>query len=106
MEQPLVIYVDVDDTLVRHAGSKQIPMPSVIQHVRDLHEGGAVLYCWSTGGAEYAERMAGDVGLAGCFTAFLPKPHVLIDDQAVEDWRQTTQVTPSETASRTIDDYR
>ena len=105
MPRPLVVFVDVDDTLVRHLGGKQIPVPGVIRHVRDLHESGATLYCWSTGGAEYARAMAGLVGLEACFTAFLPKPNVLLDDQAVRDWRQCVEVTPSETSGRAPGDY-
>ena len=106
MSQPLVVFVDVDDTLVRHVGAKQIPMPGVVDHVRQLSQAGAVLYCWSTGGAEYARSMADLVGLAECFVAFLPKPNVMIDDQAVSDWRQCIEVTPSESTSRTLRDYR
>lgn len=106
MERPTVIYVDVDDTLVRHVGTKQIPMPATIEHVRSLHADGAVLYCWSTGGSDYARAIATELGLAGCFTGFLPKPHVLIDDQAVADWRQTVEVTPIEATGQTLADHR
>jgi hypothetical protein len=35
---PKVAYVDVDDTLVRSAGTKRIPMVSVVRHVRALKE--------------------------------------------------------------------
>ncbi len=56
MSRPLYIYVDVDETLVRNYGAKRIPMPSVIKHVKNLHEQGAVLYCWSSGGADYGKR--------------------------------------------------
>jgi hypothetical protein len=50
----LVVYVDVDDTLVRQTGSKRIPMVAVVEHVRQLHRAGATLFCWSAGGADYA----------------------------------------------------
>lgn len=49
-----VVYVDVDETLVRNYGRSRIPIPSVIAHVRQLFENGAELYCWSSGGAAYA----------------------------------------------------
>jgi hypothetical protein len=39
-----VIFVDVDDTLVRSAGSKRIPISTVIEKVRSLHAEGVVLY--------------------------------------------------------------
>ena len=92
----MVIYVDVDDTFVRSYGTKRIPITAVIGHIRALHELGATLYCWSSGGADYAQASAEEFGLAGCFTAFLPKPDVLLDDQNVADWRRLRQVHPNE----------
>lgn len=49
-----VVFIDVDDTLVRSVGSKRIPNPPLIKTVRALHAEGAVLYLWSTG-VEYAK---------------------------------------------------
>ena len=91
-----VIYVDVDDTLIRSYGTKRIPRPDVIEVVRALHETGAQLYCWSRGGAEYAERSAQEVGLEGCFLAYLPKPDILLDDQPLDTWRHLVQVAPEQ----------
>ena len=56
MNRPSVIFIDVDDTLVRSVGSTRIPMPEVIRQVRSLHENGHMLYLWSSGGADYARR--------------------------------------------------
>jgi hypothetical protein len=42
--RPAVIYVDVDDTLIRSAGSKRIPMPATVKLVQALHDHGAALY--------------------------------------------------------------
>ena len=92
----VVIYVDVDDTFVRSYGTKRIPMPAVIGHIRTLFAQGAELYCWSSGGAAYARASAEEFGIADCFTAFLPKPDVLLDDQNVADWRRLQQVHPNE----------
>jgi len=86
LDKRAVIYVDVDDTLVRHASSKPVPITRVIDQVRRLHARGFSLYCWSTGGAEYARRIATELGVAECFTAFLPKPTILIDDQEISAW--------------------
>jgi hypothetical protein len=36
MGRPLVIYVDVDETLVRNYGTSRIPIPRVIEQVRLL----------------------------------------------------------------------
>ncbi|MBX3171028.1 MAG: hydrolase [Candidatus Eremiobacteraeota bacterium] len=71
----MIIYVDVDDTLVRSFGSKQIAMSATQDYVRQLQQAGATLYCWSSGGADYARRVATEAGLAECFIAYLPKPH-------------------------------
>ncbi len=92
--RPEVVFVDVDDTLVRWAGSKRIPITSVVQRVMALHDGGATLYCWSTGGADYARDIARELGLEQCFVAFLPKPTIMLDDQAPAEWRLCRHVHP------------
>jgi len=89
-----VVYVDVDDTLVGSAGTKRIPIPAVIRHVRALKAQGARLFLWSTGGADYARATAVELGLSDCFEAYLPKPHLIIDDQEVAEWRECRQVHP------------
>jgi hypothetical protein len=105
-ETPFTIYVDVDDTFVRSVGTKRIPMPTVIQHIRQLKDQGAVLYCWSSGGAEYARHSAEEVGIADCFIGFLPKPNVLLDDQAINEWRYLKCVHPTSCSGLTLEDYR
>ncbi|HTE19711.1 MAG TPA: hypothetical protein VK689_15200 [Armatimonadota bacterium] len=102
----MIIYVDVDDTLVRSVGSRRIPMPAVVQHVRDLKEQGAELYCWSSGGAEYARRSAEELGIVECFVAFLPKPQVILDDQEVSEWRTCISVHPSSCGGQDLAAYR
>jgi hypothetical protein len=101
----LVIYVDIDDTLVRSFGSKRIPMTEVVDHVRALHRDGATLYAWSSGGADYARSSAAELGVTDCFAAFLPKPHVMIDDQSPAEWRRLLCVHPAEARSRSAQDY-
>lgn len=76
-----VIYIDVDDTLIRTFGSKQIPMPLSIEYVRRMSGAGHELFCWSRGGGEYARKIAISLGIDDCFTAFLPKPSVVFDDR-------------------------
>ena len=102
---PLVVYVDVDDTLVRSVGSKRIPMPRVVEHVRQLKAAGALIYCWSSGGGEYARRSAEELGIEHEFQAFLPKPHVLIDDQPVADWRLCLEMHPLSLKDQTPEHY-
>jgi hypothetical protein len=101
----LVVYVDIDDTLVRSFGSKRIPMTDMVEHVRGLGRDGAILYAWSSGGAEYARTSAADLGLEDCFAAFLPKPNVMIDDQQPAAWRRFVCIHPAEARSRTAEEY-
>jgi len=78
-----VIYVDA--TFIRSFGSKRM------------------LTCWSSGGAASARSSAADVGLTDCFTAFLPKPHLLLDDVQVGSWK-LGQLHPSECSSLTAEE--
>ena len=89
-----IIFVDVYDTLIRSAGTKRIPMPSVVERVRALYRQGDALYLWSSGGAEYARASAVELGIEDCFLAFLPKPDVYLDDQPVHEWRYCQHVLP------------
>lgn len=93
--KPPIIYVDVDDTFVRSVSTKRIPMPATVRHIRALYEQGATLYCWSSGGADYARSSAREFGIEDCFVAFLPKPQITIDDQNFGDWRDLKWVHPA-----------
>jgi hypothetical protein len=103
---PIYVYVDVDDTFVRSASSKRIPMAGAIRHVRTLKEQGAVLYCWSSGGPDYARQSAEEFGIADCFEAFLPKPNVLLDDMPMTSWPRFMTVHPGNCDRQTLEDYR
>lgn len=100
-----IIYVDVDDTLIRTVGTRRIPIPEVIEHVRRLKADGAELYLWSAGGSRYCEEIADELGLRECFKAFLPKPRIIIDDQEVRDWVFCTTFHPSTCGGRSLEDY-
>jgi hypothetical protein len=107
MEQmKLVFYVDVDDTLVRSFGSKRIPMTEMVNHIQKLKNEGAELYCWSSGGADYARRSAQELGLESCFLGFLPKPYVMLDDMEPSSWKRLVTVHPAEAPSKSLIDYR
>jgi hypothetical protein len=101
----LVVYIDVDDTLVRSASTKTIPVPSMVEHAKKLAGSGAELYCWSTAGAEYARSTAQNLGIEHCFVGFLPKPHVVIDDQDLVDWKRFAVVHPMNAAGTSVDEY-
>jgi len=101
----LVVYVDVDDTFVRSIGAKRIPITHVIGHVRKVHASGALLYCWSSGGSDYARQSATEFAIEHCFHAFLPKPNVMIDDQSVADWRLCLELHPLSIKNETQGEY-
>ncbi len=101
MTRPLVIYVDVDDTFVRSFGSKRIPMTSTIERIKALHAEGAELYCWSSGGSLYAQESAAEFGVEECFTGFLPKPNILIDDVKLAKWHELAELHPNKATSVT-----
>jgi hypothetical protein len=102
LPRPLVVFVDVDDTLIRSFGSKRIPMTPVVDRIRALHADGAVLYAWSSGGAAYAESSTEELGIAACFAGFLPKPDVFIDDVNVAAWRNVVHLHPNEAVNVTV----
>jgi hypothetical protein len=93
---PKVAFVDVDDTLVRWAGAKPIPIPAVLERVHQLSEQGVTLYCWSAAGAEEARRVVTQLGIAKLFRDFLPKPQLLIDDQPPSEWKGLEILHPSQ----------
>lgn len=105
-ENELVIYVDVDDTLIRSVGAKIIPISSVVEQVASLHKQGAIMYCWSSGGAKYAERIAKELNMSHCFEAFLPKPNYLIDDMSLLSWRYLKELHPNECQNLKISELR
>jgi predicted HAD superfamily phosphohydrolase YqeG len=95
-----VIFVDVDDTLIRTFDGKRTPISHMVSLVRDLRKQGAELYCWSRGGAAYAHNVALEFGLVDCFSAFLPKPALLLDDADMTEWNMT-RLHPAECSSLT-----
>jgi cation transport ATPase len=105
-DTPLVVFIDVDDTLIRTVGSKRIPIVDTVAHVRRLKAEGAQLHCWSAGGAAYAEEVATQLGLGDCFAGYLPKPHIMIDDQAAAEWRRTVHIHPVACAGNDVVSYR
>ncbi len=89
-----IVFVDVDDTLVRTVGSKRIPMPRAIERIKTMRESADEMYLWSSGGGEYAKTVAEELGIEPLFDGFLPKPTLYIDDQPVSEWRYLTHEYP------------
>ena len=79
---PLVVYVNVDDTLIRTSGSKRIPVSGVV------------------------ESVAVGLGIAELFAGFLPKPQVLVDDRALAQWNRLIEIHPSECGQWNAEDYQ
>lgn len=80
------VFVDVDETLLRNVGKKQIPIVAVIRKIKFMYEKGVGLYCWSSGGADYAKESASKLGIEHCFIGYLPKPNYIVDDQSLNSW--------------------
>ncbi len=99
---PIAIYVDVDGTLIRNQPGTFQPVPELVARVRQWHGEGALVYCWSSQGPEYARHIAKTLGLDVCFTAFLCKPHVVVDDQSLTDWQCLVHLYPTQAATHTI----
>ena len=76
----------MDDTLIRTVGTKRIPIPSTINKIISLFDGNCLLYCWSSGGADYAHEIASELDIESYFAGFLPKPEIMIDDQEPSQW--------------------
>lgn len=106
MKKPFNVYVDVDETFVRNYGTKRIPVSRVIEHIKDLKSQGAVLFCWSSGGADYARESAKEFGIEDQFEIFLPKPEVVLDDMQFSQWRNLLEVHPNECVGNTVQSYR
>lgn len=106
MPRPLIIFVDVDETLVHNIGTKQIPKPAVINHVKNLAKEGAILYCWSSGGGEYARDVTRGLRIDDLFQGFLPKPDVMIDDTVLSEWKYLLEVHPNQCSTESVDSYR
>lgn len=82
----MIVFVDVDDTLVRWAGSKCIPRTPVIEKVKQRAANGDQLFLWSRAGAEAAREVADYLEITELFTAILPKPELIIDDEPFSEW--------------------
>ena len=81
-----VVFVDVDDTLIRTCGTKRIPMPIAINRCKRLKAEGYKLYLWSDGGEDHAREVAAHLGIADLFECIMAKPDIVIDDVFVNDW--------------------
>lgn len=90
----MVVYVDVDDTLVRWSGARCIPRTMVIEKLRERHANGDRLFLWSRAGDGPAREVAEKLGITNLFEAILPKPEHIIDDEPFDAWDFCTYEYP------------
>ena len=102
MPNDKVIYIDVDDTLIRSVGKTRIPMPESVALVRRAYDSGHRLYCWSRGGSNYAEEVARELGIAECFVDFLPKPDSILDVRRADVFDYCEIILPANAANHYI----
>ncbi len=105
-DRPLCIYIDVDGTLVQVSGDKRIPNSNLLRRIREWKAQGAILYCWSSYGADYAQRTAQELQVKDCFAGFLTKPHALVDDQSINQWTYFTELAPGRAEQLSLDMIR
>jgi len=99
----ICIYVDVDGTLIRHQGTNTQTNGELVLQAKKWKKEGALLYCWSSRGGEYAQRVARRLGIEDCFIGFLWKPHVLVDDQAINDWACLVHIYPPQACNYSVE---
>src|SRR6266850_2157681 len=85
------VAVDVDGTLHSHG----VPREATIRLCRELKVRGFDLFLWSARGADYAARVAKDLGIEDLFSHFLTKPGYIIDDEGWRWIRFTRQLRPT-----------
>src|ERR1035441_5188107 len=102
----LCIFVDVDGTLIRFQGGKPRPNGDLVLQVKKWKSEGALLYCWSSQGADYAQRIARQLRIEDSFSAFLCKPHVLVEDQSVGDWSCLVHLYPAQVSNHSLTSLR
>ena len=91
-----IIFIDIDDTLVRTYGLKRIPIGKTIQAIFRFHKEGSEIYLWSNGGSDYCKKTAKELGIDKCITGFLPKPTLYIDDMPTSDWKFCQHIYPGQ----------
>ena len=93
----MIIYVDVDDTLVRSFGSKQIAMTATQNYVRQLKQAGATLSAELTTPGEWPARP----GWPTAFLLIFPNRRFCWTS-LVQDW-ELQQLHPNECRSNAGD---
>ncbi len=95
------VFVDVDLTLV---DMNQRLLPGAKESLEKLKASGCHLFLWSTGGAEYARKIAAAYGLTDLFEGFTAKPDIIIDDTPGSTHAPFAYaVTPEETWPQVVD---
>lgn len=85
----LSVFVDVE------ASFQEGVRGAVVEHLRGLDPARCELFAWSPNGAAAARVCAVEAGVEALFRAFLPKPHVLLDEQEPAQWPGVTVQHPA-----------
>jgi phosphoglycolate phosphatase-like HAD superfamily hydrolase len=95
------VFVDVDLTLV---DMNQRLLPGAKEALEKLKASGCHLFLWSTGGADYALRIATAYKMEHLFEGFVAKPDIIIDDTPGSTHAPFAYaVTPDEPWSQVVD---
>ena len=95
IESELVVFYDVDDTLVMHGlepsekdlyitGNVVAPNEAHIKLMRSQHSRGYTIIVWSAGGYEWAAEVVHALGLQSYVSYIMSKPLCYVDDLPVE----------------------
>ena len=71
------VFVDVDFTLIDANGKL---LDGAREALKRLSDEGCHLFLWSSSGAEYCRKIAGNHGLTELFEGFTAKPDILIHE--------------------------
>ena len=102
-DKKTVVFIDVDDPKL--GGTDASDTDALARHVRELHDRGLVLYCWSSSGADDCRDLAKQLGIVDCFVGFLPKPDVMIDEKHPSEWGNLRWLHRGEAPSVTTQGY-
>lgn len=84
-KNPVVVCVDVDDTLVLWEDKEYIVNTKILTQVMRHLDRGHMVIVWSAGGVDWAERVVKEVGLEGKVIV-MAKPSFMWDDKPPQEW--------------------
>lgn len=86
LKAPIVVMVDVDETLVLWEGTEYKPNFKVIEQLIRHKDRGHYVIVWSAGGVEWAARVVKELNLEHNVDVVMNKPAFMWDDKNPLDW--------------------